>query len=149
MVLTVNTKTPNFQIQSIFCSRINGNFFETVFKPLRKTQHFLQLTVELCFLKVATSCTQEKFRQKISAQSLKLNYWSPKHQTGISKAWISFKCSQLLTTSRISNQFTQFERKWKKFTGGLNTKNFCSIHIMRELPTNKANFLFKNTQDFN
>ena len=31
----------------------------------------------------------------------------------------------------------------------LNSKKFRSMHIMWELPTNKANFLFKNTQDFN
>ena len=30
-----------------------------------------------------------------------------------------------------------------------NSKNFHSMHIMQELLTNKANFLFKNTQDFN
>ena len=31
----------------------------------------------------------------------------------------------------------------------LNSKNFHSMHIMQDLPTNKANFLFKNTLDFN
>ena len=31
----------------------------------------------------------------------------------------------------------------------MNTKNFHSMHIMHELPTNKANFLIKTTQDFN
>ena len=31
----------------------------------------------------------------------------------------------------------------------MNTKNSCSKHIMHELPKNKANFLFKTTQDFN
>ena len=31
----------------------------------------------------------------------------------------------------------------------LNSKNFHSMHILWELPTNKANFLFKNTQNFN
>ena len=31
----------------------------------------------------------------------------------------------------------------------MNTKNFRSMHIMHELPTNKANFLIKTTQDFN
>ena len=31
----------------------------------------------------------------------------------------------------------------------MNTKNFCRMHIMHELPTNKANFLIKTTQDFN
>ena len=30
---------------------------------------------------------------KISARSLKLNYWSPRHQTAVFKALISFKCS--------------------------------------------------------
>ena len=34
-------------------------------------------------------------------------------------------------------------------TGGLNAENFRSMHIMHELPTNKANFLIKTTQDFN
>ena len=47
------------------------------------------------------------------------------------------------------NQFTQFERKLRKFTGRLNSKNFHSMYFMWELPTNKANFIFKNTQDFN
>ena len=28
-------------------------------------------------------------------------------------------------------------------------KNFCNRHIMRELPTIKTDFLFKNSQDFN
>ena len=31
----------------------------------------------------------------------------------------------------------------------MNAKNFRSMHIMHELPTNKANFLIKTTQDFN
>ena len=31
----------------------------------------------------------------------------------------------------------------------MNTKNFRSMQIMHELPTNKANFLIKTTQDFN
>ena len=49
----------------------------------------------------------------------------------------------------ISNKFTQFERKLRKFTGRLNSKNFCSMYFMQKLPTNKANFIFKNIQDFN
>ena len=52
----------------------------------------------------------------------------------------------LLQILEISNKFTQFERN---FTGGLNTKNFHSMRIMHELPTNNANFLIKTTQDFN
>ena len=35
----------------------------------------------------------EKFFKKISAWSLKLNYLSPRHQTAVFKALISFKCS--------------------------------------------------------
>ena len=31
----------------------------------------------------------------------------------------------------------------------MNAENFRSMHIMHELPTNKANFLIKTTQDFN
>ena len=50
---------------------------------------------------------------------------------------------------KIPNKFTQFERKLGKITGVLNSKNFHSMHIMQDLPTNKANFLFKNTLDFN
>ena len=62
----------------------------------------------------------EKVKQKISAWSLKLNYWSPRYQTTVSKALISFKCfSQLV---EIYNKFTQFERKLRKFTGRLNSK---------------------------
>ena len=45
--------------------------------------------------------------------------------------------------------FSQLVKKPNKFTGRLNTKSFHSMHIMWKLPTNKANFLFKNTQDFN
>ena len=35
----------------------------------------------------------EKFQKKISTLSLKLNYWSPRHQTAVFKVLISFKCS--------------------------------------------------------
>ena len=50
---------------------------------------------------------------------------------------------------KISNKFTQFERKLRKFTGRLNSKYFHSIYFMQKLPTNKVNFIFKNMQDFN
>ena len=35
----------------------------------------------------------EKFQKKCSTLSLKLNYWSPRHQTAVFKVLISFKCS--------------------------------------------------------
>ena len=72
----------------------------------------------------------------MSTLSLKLNYSSPRHQTAVSRFWF------------LSNALS-FSQVLKKFTGGLNAKNFCSMHIMHELPTNKANFLIKTTQDFN
>ena len=50
---------------------------------------------------------------------------------------------------KIPNKFTPFERKLGKITDVLNFKNFHRMHIMQGLPINKANFLFKNTQDFN
>ena len=58
-----------------------------------------------------------------------------------------FDFFQMLLASH--RYFTHFHKKLRKFTGGLNTKNFRSMHIMHELPTNKANFLIKTTQDFN
>ena len=61
----------------------------------------------------------EKVKQKFSAWSLKLNLWSPRCRTDV-------------LNSKM-----------------LNSKNFRSMYFMRELPTNKANFIFKNTQDFN
>ena len=91
----------------------------------------------------------EKVKQKFSAWSLKLNYWSPRHQTSVSKAWISFKCSKFLTTIKNTQQVYSVERKLRNFTGRLNSKNFCNMHIMQELPTIKTNFLFENSQDFN
>ena len=42
-----------------------------------------------------------------------------------------------------------FIKNKESLHGGLNTKNFCSLHIMHELPINKVNFLIKTTQDFN
>ena len=45
--------------------------------------------------------------------------------------------------------FSQLVEISNKFTCRLNSKNVHSMYIMWELPTNKANFLFKNMQDFN
>ena len=47
---------------------------------------------------------RKNLRKKISALSLKINYWSPRHQIAASKAWISFKCSYLLTTNKNTQQ---------------------------------------------
>ena len=82
----------------------------------------------------------EKVKQKMLAQSLKLNYWSPRHLreavwTAFGKDLDScfegfgqlfhklgflsnvFSFSQLV---KIPNKLTQFERKLRNFTGVLN-----------------------------
>ena len=61
----------------------------------------------------------EKVKQNISAWSLKLNYWSPRHQTAVQRLSNALSFSQLV---EIYNKFTQFERKLRKFTGRLNSK---------------------------
>ena len=45
-----------------------------------------------CVLFFAIFAT-ETFQKKMSTLSLKLNYWSPRHQTAVFKVLISFKCS--------------------------------------------------------
>ena len=85
----------------------------------------------------------EKVKQNFSAQSLKLNCWSPRHRTDVLKLEYLSNGISFSQPVEISNKFTQFERKLRKFTGRLNSKNFCSMYFMWELPTNKANFIFK------
>ena len=81
----------------------------------------------------------EKVKQKFSAQSLKLNCWSPRCRTDILKLEYLSNALSFSQPVEISNKFTQFERKLRKFTGRLNSKNFCSMFFMQKLPTNKAN----------
>ena len=91
----------------------------------------------------------EKVKQKFSARSLKLNCWSPRHTTDVLKLEYLSNALSFSQPVEISNKFTQIERKLRKFTGRLNSKNFCSMYFMQKLPTTKANFIFKNMQDFN
>ena len=51
--------------------------------------HCLKFTVHSIFCHICT----EKFPKKMSTLSLKLNYWSPRHQTAVFKVLICFKCS--------------------------------------------------------
>ena len=88
-------------------------------------------------------------KQKFSAQSLKLNCQSPRCRTDVLKLEYLSNALSFSQPVEISNKFTQFERKLRKFTGRLNSKNFHSMYFMQKLPTNKANFIFKNMQDFN
>ena len=91
----------------------------------------------------------EKVKQKFSAWSLKLNCWSPRHRTDVLKLEYLSNTLSFSQPVEISNKFTQIERKLRKFTGRLNSKNFHSMYFMQKFPTTKANFIFKNTQDFN
>ena len=91
----------------------------------------------------------EKVKQKFSAWSLKLIFWSPRCRTDALKLEYISNALSFSEPVEISNKFTQFERKLRKFRGRLNLKNFCSMYSMQKLPINKANFIFKNTQDFN
>ena len=91
----------------------------------------------------------EKVKQKFSAWSLKLNYWSPRCRTDVLKLEYLSNALSLSQPVEISNKFTPFQRKLRKFTGRLTSKNFHSMYFIQKLPTNKANFIFKNMQDFN
>ena len=91
----------------------------------------------------------EKVKQKFSAQSFKLNCWSPRHRTDVLKLEYLSNALCFSQSLDISNKFTQIERKLRKFTGRLNSKNFHSMYFMQKLLTTKANFIFKNMQDFN
>ena len=73
-----------------------------------------------------------------------LNCWSPRHRTDVLKLEYLSNALSFSQPVEISNKFAQFERKLRKSTGRLNSKNFRSIYFMQELPTNKANFIFKN-----
>ena len=54
--------------------------------------HLIIVWSSHCVLFSAIFAT-EKFQKKMSTLSLKLNYWSPRHQTAVFKVLISFKCS--------------------------------------------------------
>ena len=74
---------------------------------------------------------------------------SPRCRTDVLKLEYLSNALSFSQPVEISNKFTQFEIKLRKFTGRLNSKNFRSMYFMQKLPTNKANFIFKNMQDFN
>ena len=54
--------------------------------------HLIIVWSSHCILFSAIFAT-EKFQKIFSTLSLKLNYWSPRHQTAVFKVLISFKCS--------------------------------------------------------
>ena len=53
----------------------------------------------------------EKVKQKVSAHSLKLNCWSPRHRTAVLKLGYLSNALSFSQPVEISNKFTQFERK--------------------------------------
>ena len=64
-----------------------------------------------------------KISEKISTLSLKLNYWSPRHQTAVFKVFDFFpNALSFSQVVKIPNKFTQFHKKLRKFTCRLNSK---------------------------
>ena len=67
----------------------------TQHKDMTPMRTVLVTSVSLVKISAVTSAIfdMEKFQKTFSTLSLKLNYWSPRHQTAVFKVLISFKCS--------------------------------------------------------
>ena len=83
---------------------------------------------------------KEKFSE--SSTDIFISQWNPPNSCF--KAWISLKYSLLPNSVKKTHNFIQSERKYK-----VESQNIRSMQIMQELPTNKPNFPFKYTEDFN
>ena len=142
-----STQHFNLKFQVLVWNSIHFQFFTHVmFQKWLKLHKIIKWSAPL--LEFSTIFVIEKWSKNFqTVTNPNISYLN--HHIQVLGAWIYFKCSLRLNFVKETSQFHWIWMEIAKVYSKVESEKVHNIQIMQELPTNKPNFPFKHTEDFN